>query len=106
MLGQCINLFIFLMNIFCAKLNYDTQEEDLRSAFEAYGEVSSVKIIMDKFSGRSKGYGFVEMADDQEGQAAIDGLNDTELHGRTIVVKKANPRDDSRRGGGRDGGYR
>jgi len=93
------------MNIFCAKLNYDTQEEDLRSAFEAYGEVSSVKIIMDKFSGRSKGYGFVEMADDDEGQAAIDGLNDTELHGRTIVVKKANPRDDNRRGGGNPGTF-
>jgi RNA recognition motif-containing protein len=93
------------MNIFCAKLNYDTQEEDLRSAFEAYGEVSSVKIIMDKFSGRSKGYGFVEMPDDTEGQAAIDGLNDTELQGRTIVVKKANPRNDDRRGP-RDGGYR
>ena len=53
---------------------------------------------MDKFSGRSKGFGFVEMADDSEGQAAIDGLNDTELHGRTIVVKKANPRNDDRRG--------
>ncbi|MCF8227056.1 MAG: RNA-binding protein [Bacteroidales bacterium] len=86
------------MNIFCAKLNYATQEEDLRSAFEAYGEVSSVKIIMDKFSGRSKGYGFVEMPDDADGQAAIDGLNDTELQGRTIVVKKANPRNDDRRG--------
>ena len=94
------------MNIFCAKLNYDTQEEDLRSAFEAYGEVSSVKIIMDKFSGRSKGYGFVEMPDDNEGQAAIDALNDTELQGRAIVVKKANQRDESRRGGGRDGGSR
>ncbi|MFC2089509.1 RNA recognition motif domain-containing protein [Bacteroidota bacterium] len=93
------------MNIFCAKLNYDTQEEDLRSTFESYGEVTSVKIIMDKFSGRSKGYGFVEMPNEDEGQAAIDGLNDTELQGRTIVVKKANPRDDNRRGG-RDGGYR
>lgn len=92
------------MNIFCAKLNYDTREEDLRSAFEAFGEVSSVKIIMDKFSGRSKGFGFVEMADETEGQAAIDALNDTKLDGRNIVVKKANPRDDNRRGGG-GGGY-
>ena len=86
------------MNIFCAKLNYDTKEDDLRSAFESFGEVSSVKIIMDKFSGRSKGYGFVEMSDDNEGQAAIDGLNDTELQGRRIVVKQANPRNDDRRG--------
>lgn len=88
------------MNIFCAKLNYDTKEADLRSAFEAYGEVSSVKIIMDKFSGRSKGYGFVEMDNDDEAQSAIDGLNNSELQGRTIVVKKANPRDDARQGSG------
>jgi len=93
------------MNIFCAGLNYDTQEEDLRSAFEAYGEVDSVKIIMDKFSGRSKGFGFVEMPDEAEGQAAIDGLNDTELQGRTIVVKKANPRNDNRRDNFRNDGY-
>lgn len=85
------------MNIFCAKLNYDTQEDDLRSAFEPYGEISSVKIIMDKLTGRSKGFGFVEMPDDSEGQAAIDALNDSELQGRTIVVKKANPREDNRR---------
>lgn len=93
------------MNIFCARLNYDTQEEDLRSSFEAYGEVDSVKIIMDKFSGRSKGFGFVEMPDEAEGQAAIDGLNDTELQGRTIVVKKANPRNDNRRDNYRNDGY-
>jgi len=93
------------MNIFCARLNYDTQEEDLRSSFEAYGEVDSVKIIMDKFSGRSKGFGFVEMPDEAEGQAAIDGLNDTELQGRTIVVKKANPRNDNRRDNFRNDGY-
>ena len=93
------------MNIFCARLNYDTQEEDLRSSFEAYGEVDSVKIIMDKFSGRSKGFGFVEMPDEAEGQAAIDGLNDTELQGRTIVVKKANPRNDNRRDSFRNDGY-
>ena len=88
------------MNIFVAKLNYDTQEADLREAFEVYGEVSSAKIIMDKFSGRSKGFGFVEMPNEEEGQAAINGLNDTELQGRTIVVKVANPRNDDRRSGG------
>jgi RNA recognition motif-containing protein len=85
------------MNIFVAKLNYDTRDEDLREAFEAYGEVASAKIIMDRISGRSKGYGFVEMPNDEEGQAAINGLNDSELQGRSIVVKVANPRNDDRR---------
>ena len=96
------------MNIFCAKLNYSTQEEDLRSAFEAYGEVSSAKIIMDKVTGRSKGFGFVEMPNDEEGNAAIEALNETELQGRTIVVKVANPRNDDSRDRRRnyDGGYR
>lgn len=93
------------MNIFVAKLNFDTRESDLQDAFEAYGEVDSVKIIMDKFTGKSKGFGFVEMPNDSEGQDAINGLNDTEVDGRTIVVKKAEPRErrDSRGGGG--GGY-
>ena len=91
------------MNIFVAKLNYDTQEEDLREVFEAFGAVDSVKIINDKFTGRSKGFGFVEMPNDDEAQAAIDDLNDTDLDGRTIVVKKAEPRGD-RGGGGRGRG--
>ena len=90
------------MNIFVAKLNFDTQEDDLQDAFEEYGAVDSVKIIMDKFTGKSKGFGFVEMPDDSEGQAAIDGLNDQEFDQRTIVVKKAEPREN--RGGG-GGGY-
>ena len=93
------------MNIFVAKLNYDTQEDDLREVFEGFGEVDSVKIINDKFTGRSKGFGFVEMPNDEEAQAAIDDLNDSDLDGRTIVVKKAEPREDrGGRGGGR-GGY-
>lgn len=91
------------MNIFVAKLNFDTEEATLRQAFEGYGEVDSVKIIQDKFSGRSKGFGFVEMPNDEEAQAAIDGLNDQEFDGRTIVVKKAEPRENRPRGGG--GGY-
>ena len=91
------------MNIFVAKLNFDTRESELQNAFEAYGAVDSVKIIMDKFSGKSKGFGFVEMANDEEAQAAIDGLNDQEFDGRTIVVKKAEPRES--RGGGGGGGY-
>ncbi len=97
------------MNIFVARLNFDTQESDLRAAFEEFGEVSSANIITDKFTGRSKGYGFVEMPNDDEAQAAIDELNDTELDGRTIVVKKAEPRENrggNRRGGGGYGGGR
>ncbi len=95
------------MNIFVAKLNFDTQESDLRHAFEEFGEVESIKIIMDKFTGRSKGYGFVEMPNDEEGQNAINELNDTDFDGRTIVVKKAEPRERrDNRGGGGGGGYR
>ena len=96
------------MNIFVAKLNFDTRESDLQNAFSEYGEIDSVKIIMDKFTGRSKGFGFVEMPNDDEGQNAINGLNDTELDGRTIVVKKAEPREnrDRNRGGGGGGGNR
>lgn len=93
------------MNIFVAKLNFDTTESDLQQAFEAFGEVDSVKIITDKFSGRSKGFGFVEMANDEEGQAAINDLNDQEFDGRTIVVKKAEPRENRGGGGNRGGGY-
>lgn len=95
------------MNIFVAKLNFDTQEADLQDAFAEYGEVDSVKIVMDKFTGKSKGFGFVEMPNDDEGQNAINGLNDSELDRRTIVVKKAEPREsrDNRGGGGYGGGY-
>lgn len=80
------------MNIFVAKLNFKTRTEDLQNAFAQYGEVSSVKIVKDRETGRSKGYGFVEMPNDSEAQAAIAGLNEKELDGRTIVVKPANPK--------------
>jgi len=97
------------MNIFVAKMNFDTRESDLQSAFEAFGAVDSVKIIMDKFSGRSKGFGFVEMPNDEEALAAIDALNDQDFDGRVIVVKKAEPRENNRGGGaynrGGGGGY-
>lgn len=94
------------MNIFVAKLNFDTRESSLQNAFEEYGDVDSVKIIMDKFTGKSKGFGFVEMPNDEEGRNAIEGLNDTELDGRTIVVKKAEPRERREGGGGFRGGNR
>ncbi|MEQ9404740.1 MAG: RNA-binding protein [Cyclobacteriaceae bacterium] len=80
------------MNIFVAKLNYATSEDALRSAFEEFGTVDSAKIIMDRDTQRSKGFGFVEMPNDDEGNQAIHELNETELDGRTIVVKKANDR--------------
>jgi len=91
------------MNIFVAKLSYETSTETLQSVFEAYGEVESAKIIMDRDTGRSKGYGFVEMPNDDEGLAAIEDLNDSDLDGRQIVVKKADPPRNNRGGGG--GGY-
>ena len=99
------------MNIFVATLHYDTNDDTLRSTFEQYGAVDSAKIVMDKFTGRSKGFGFVEMPDDSEAMNAINGLNDTELDGRTIVVKKAEPRENSGRdnfrgGNDRRGGFR
>ncbi len=84
------------MNIFVAKLDYSVEESGLREVFEQYGEVDSVKIIKDKFTGRSKGYGFVEMPNDDEALRAIEELNDTELNNRTIVVKKAYPREENR----------
>lgn len=103
-------LNFYLMNIFVAKLSYGTTGEELQSLFEQYGDVDSAKVIMDRETGRSKGFGFVEMPNEEEGQSAIDELNDSELDGRTIVVKKANPpgggggRGGFNRGGGNRGG--
>ena len=95
------------MNIFAAKLSFDPQSDDLREAFEAFGEVTSANVITDKFTGKSKGFGFVEMPNDDEARKAIAEMNDSELDGRTIVVKKAEPREDrgDRGGSGGGGGY-
>lgn len=92
------------MNIFVAKLNFKTQSDDLREVFEAYGEVDSAKVIMDQFTGKSKGFGFVEMPNDDEAMNAINDLNESELDGNTIVVKKAEPRENRDRGGFNRGG--
>jgi RNA recognition motif-containing protein len=78
------------MNIFVAKLNFKTKREDLEKAFAAYGEVTSVKILRDRDTGRSKGYGFVEMPNADEAQRAMDALNNSQLDEREIVVKPAN----------------
>jgi RNA recognition motif-containing protein len=90
------------MNIYVGNLSHDTTEEGLREAFEKFGQVDKVNIIMDKFSGRSKGFGFVEMASKEEAEAAISGLNNQELDGRTLNVSEARPR--TERGGGRGPG--
>ena len=94
------------MNIYVGNLSYEVTEEDLREAFEVFGEVESVKVLKDTYSGRSKGFGFVEMASNAEAQAAIDGLNDKELKGRTLTVNKARPRTENRGGRGGSGGGR
>lgn len=90
------------MNIFVAKLNYRTTKEELESAFAQYGEVTSAKVIMDRETGRSKGYGFVEMPDAEAGNAAISALNESDLDGQNIVVKESEerPRRDNRNFGG------
>jgi RNA recognition motif-containing protein len=80
------------MNIFVAKLNFKTRREDLENAFSQYGQVASAKIVMDRETGRSKGFGFVEMPNDSEALQAIAALNEKELDGRVIVVKPANPK--------------
>ncbi len=97
------------MNIYVGNISYEVTEEDLQKAFEAFGQVESVRIIKDKYSGQSKGFGFVEMPSKAEGQSAIEDLNDKELKGRTLNVNEARPRTESRGGrgeyGGGKGGY-
>ena len=90
------------MNIYVGNLAYSVGEQDLEDVFSQYGEVVSVKIVTDRDTGHSKGFGFVEMGDDDSGSAAIDGLHDFELSGRNMKVSKARPRSNNndRRGGG------
>lgn len=94
------------MNIYVGNLSYKINEDDLRSAFEAFGQVESAAIIKDKYSGQSKGFGFVEMPSAEEAQSAISSLNGKELKGRPIKVNEARPRSDNRRGRGGGGGGR
>ncbi|MCY1722123.1 RNA-binding protein [Prolixibacteraceae bacterium Z1-6] len=97
------------MNIYIGNLPFNLGEEDLREIFEEYGEVTSTKIISDKFSGRSKGFGFVEMDSDDDANKAIQELNNAEVGGRNIKVNESKPRENNeRRGGGggdRRGGF-
>ncbi len=87
------------MRIYVGNLSYDVTEEELQQEFMAYGKVASVTIMTDKFSGRPKGFAFVEMDSKAEGEAAIEDLNGKVLKERTIVVNEARPRTDSRSGG-------
>ena len=80
------------MNVYVGNLSYDLSEDDLKQAFEEFGEVTSAKIISDRYSGRPKGFGFVEMTSDDEGKAAIEALSGKELSGRTMVVNEARPK--------------
>jgi cold-inducible RNA-binding protein len=89
--------------LYVGNLSYDTSDSKLQEMFEAYGVVQSAQVIMDRDTGRSKGFGFVEMGSDQEAQAAITGLNGKEVGGRSLTVNEARPRED--RGGGGRGGY-
>lgn len=96
------------MNLFVGNLSRDVTESELRAAFEAFGTVSSVSIIKDKFNGVSKGFGFVEMPDKAQAQAAIAGLHRTPLKGQSMDVTEARPREPRRpgQGGSRGGGRR
>ncbi|MBN1272265.1 MAG: RNA-binding protein [Candidatus Aminicenantes bacterium] len=93
------------MNIYVGNLSFDMTEDDLKKEFEEFGEVEKVSIIKDKFSGVSRGFGFVEMPNKEDGEKAIEALNGKELKGREIKVNEARPRSDRPRGrGGRGGG--
>ena len=80
------------MNIYVGNLNYDLSEDDLKNAFEEYGAVESVKIIIDRYSGRSKGFGFIEMNNNYEAKASMEALSGKELSGRTLVINEARAR--------------
>ncbi len=93
------------MNIYVGNLSFDTNESDLQAAFAHYGTVSTARIATDRDTGRARGFGFVEMSSQAEAQAAIAGLNGTDLQGRTLTVNEAKPREDRGSGGNRGGGY-
>lgn len=93
------------MNIYVGNLSWNLKDQDLQNLFAPYGEVTSAKIVSDKFTNRSKGFGFVEMATDEEAKAAIDALNGTEVDGRNIVVNESRPKEGGSSSGG-GGGFK
>jgi len=92
------------MNIYVGNMSYDTTEDQLRQAFEAFGEVSTINIITDKYSGEPRGFAFAEMPTKDEAIAAISGLNGQDLNGRTLNINEAKPRTQGGGGGGNRGG--
>ena len=94
------------MNIYVSNLSFNVQDEDLREFFAEYGEVTSAKVILDKFTNKSRGFGFVEMSDDTAGQKAIQELDGAQVEGRAITVTIAKPREERTGGGGSNGGGR
>ncbi len=94
------------MRIYLGNLPYEAAEEELEEMFRQYGQVESVTIIKDRDTGRSKGFGFVEMPGDSEAQSAIEALNGKEMGGRDLTVNEARPREERSSGGGGGGGYR
>ena len=119
-IGYCLLLALILfikslkMNIYVGNLSWNLKDQDLSNLFAAHGEVISAKIVNDKFTNRSKGFGFVEMANDEQAQAAIAALNGTEVDGRNIVVNESRPKQEGSGGGfkkksfgnGGGGGYK
>ncbi len=94
------------MRIFVGNLSRDVSDQDLQAAFESFGSVDSATVVKDKFTGESRGFGFVEMPAQAEAQAAISGMNGKDLKGRAVNVNEARPREDRGGGGGRPGGGR
>jgi len=93
------------IKIYVGNLPFSSSEDELKGLFEGYGEVDSAKIISDQFTGRSRGFGFIEMTNREDGLKAIEALDAKDFNGRSLKVNEARPRTDSR-GGGRDGGGR
>ena len=93
-----------MVNIYVGNLSYDASDNDLRQAFEKHGEVSSAQVVSDRETGRSRGFGFVEMPDATQAKQAIEALNNTEIVGRTVTVNEARPKTDRPRSGGGYGG--
>ena len=91
---------MIVTNIYVGNLSYDVTDSILQEAFEAFGQVSSASVVKDRETGRSRGFGFVEMPNAEEAQAAIDGLNLQPIEGRNVTVNEARPREDRRGGGG------
>ncbi len=99
------------MRIYVGNLSYQVSDDELRQAFEAFGNVASANVIKDKFSGESRGFGFIEMESDEQAKAAIEGLNGKDLKGRNLLVNEARPKEERPSGGGggrphRRGGHR